>query len=118
MTNRQRNLGINIRVTASEKKKIERNAGKCKLSVSEYLRQLAMKNEPKELPSEEMMQSLMRLRKVIAAFEKNSVNAQDEKSREYFKNSADYIRQIMTETLQFMTHSEPRPGEVRIDGND
>ena len=54
---------------------------------------------------------------MIAAFEKNSVNAQDEKSREYFKNSADYIRQIMTETLQFMTHSEPRL-EVRIDGND
>lgn len=117
MTNRQRNLGINIRVTASEKKKIERNAGKCKLSVSEYLRQLAMKNEPKELPSEEIMQSLMRLRKIISAFEKTSLAAQDEKSREYFKSWADYIRQIMTETLQLMTHSEPKP-EVRTDGND
>ena len=64
-----------------------------------------------------MMQSLMRLRKVIAAFEKNSVNAQDEKSRDFYQGCADYIRQIMTETLQFMTHSEPRL-EVRIDGND
>ena len=117
MPNRQRNLGINIRVTPEEKKKIERTAKKCRLNVSEYLRQLAMNKEPKELPSEEMIQSLMRLRKIISAFEKNSEAAQDERSRDFYQGCADFIRQIMTETLQLMTHSEPKP-EVRIDGND
>jgi integrase len=66
MANRKRNFGINIRVTPEEKEKIERNARKCRLSVSEYLRQIAMKKQPKELPSEEMIQSLMRLRNVIS----------------------------------------------------
>ena len=47
MANRQRNLGINIRVTPEEKEKIERNAKKSRLSVSEYLRQIAMKVVPK-----------------------------------------------------------------------
>ena len=61
MANRQRNLGINIRVTAAEKKKIECNAKKCRLTVSEYLRQLAMKNEPKELPSEETYESIAKV---------------------------------------------------------
>ena len=117
MTNRQRDLGINIRVTAAEKKKIEHNAKKCRLTVSEYLRQLAMESEPKELPSEEMIQSLMRLRKIISAFEKNSAAANDERSRDYYRYYAENIRQIMTETLQLMTHSEIKP-EVKSDGND
>ena len=47
MPNRQRNLGINIRVTPKEKKKIERNAKKCRLTVSEYLRQLVVTNDLK-----------------------------------------------------------------------
>ena len=72
MTNRQRNLGINIRVTPEEKKKIERNARKCRLSVSEYLRQIAMKAEPKELPSEKILQSIMRLQAEISLFERYS----------------------------------------------
>ena len=107
MPNRQRNLGINIRVTPQEKKKIERNAKKCKLTVSEYVRQLAMNKEPKELPSEEMMQSLMRLNDVISAFEKNSEAATADESRRFYKRCAEYIRRIMTETLQLMTHSDP-----------
>jgi len=38
---RKRTFGINIRVTEQEKKRIEKYAKKCKLSISEYLRQLA-----------------------------------------------------------------------------
>lgn len=38
---RKRTFGINIRATELEKKRIEKYAKKCKLSVSEYLRQLA-----------------------------------------------------------------------------
>jgi len=117
MPNRQRNLGINIRVTPQEKKKIERNAKKCRLTVSEYLRQLAMNKEPKELPSEELMQSLKRLNSVISAFEKNSEATTADDSRRFYKSCADYIRRIMTETLQLMTHTGPVP-EEKSNGND
>jgi hypothetical protein len=117
MPNRQRNLGINIRVTPQEKKKIERNAKKCRLTVSEYLRQLAMTKEPKELPSAEMVESLIRLNDVITAFEKNSEAAKTDDSRRFYKSCAEYIRMIMTETLQLMTYSKPGP-EVNSNGND
>lgn len=43
---RNRTVGINIRVTEQEKNRIEKYAKKCKLSVSEYLRQLANNYEP------------------------------------------------------------------------
>lgn len=46
---RQRSYGINIRVTQQEKKRIERHAKKCGLTVSEYLRQLANGHEPQKL---------------------------------------------------------------------
>lgn len=117
MSNRQRNLGINIRVTSQEKKKIERNAKKCRLTVSEYLRQLAMTKEPKELPSAEMVESLIRLNDVITAFEKSAEAATADDSRRFYKSCADYIRKIMTETLQLMTHSGPVPEEKNY-GND
>ena len=117
MPNRQRNLGINIRVTTQEKKKIERNAKKCRLTVSEYLRQLAMNIEPKELPSEEMMKSLLRLNSVISAFEKAAENASTDNGRNYYRKNADHIRQIMVETLQMMTRSVSE-SEVKYDGND
>ena len=117
MPNRQRNLGINIRVTPYEKKKIERNAKKCRLTVSEYLRQLAMNKEPKELPSTEMVESLIRLNDVITAFEKNSEAATADDSRSFYKSCAEYIRKIMTETLQLMTHTDPVP-EEKSNGND
>jgi hypothetical protein len=117
MPNRQRYLGINIRVTPQEKKKIERNAKKCRLTVSEYLRQLAMTKEPKELPSAEMVESLIRLNDVITAFEKNAEAATADDSRRFYKSCAEYIRKIMTETLQLMTHSGPVPEEKNY-GND
>lgn len=51
MVNRKRTSVINIRVTPQEKQRIERYAAKCKLSVSEYLRQLANGYAPRELPA-------------------------------------------------------------------
>ena len=51
MVNRKRTSVINIRVTPKEKQRIERYAAKCKLSVSEYLRQLANGYAPRELPA-------------------------------------------------------------------
>ena len=52
MPNRQRNIGVNIRVTPEEKKRFTRLAGRCRLSLPEYLRQLANGYTPRELPTE------------------------------------------------------------------
>ena len=49
---RNRNVGINIRVTENEKKRIVLLAGKCGMSVSEYLRRLATGYSPREVPSD------------------------------------------------------------------
>jgi hypothetical protein len=92
------------------------NYGVCRLSVSEYLRQIAMKKQPKELPSEEMIQSLMRLRNVISHFEQRARSASDEEQIRFFMSCAEYIRMIMTDTLQLMSHSKPK-AEVK-NGND
>ena len=43
---RNRTVGINIRVTVTEKKKVTMLAKKCGLSLSEYLRQRALGYEP------------------------------------------------------------------------
>ena len=47
---RVRETHINVRTTHQEKAKIERNAKRCGLSLSEYLRKLANGYEPKPLP--------------------------------------------------------------------
>ena len=47
---RNRNSGINIRVTEAEKKRIVSYAKKCGMSVSEYLRQLGVGHSPREIP--------------------------------------------------------------------
>ncbi len=52
MSNRVRTQGVNIRLTDQEKKRLLRNARRCKLSVSEYIRQLVNDREPIELPSD------------------------------------------------------------------
>ncbi len=52
MVNRKRTSVINLRVTPQEKERIERFARKCRLTVSEYLRQLANGYAPRELPTE------------------------------------------------------------------
>lgn len=117
MTNRQRNLGINIRVTPAEKRKIERNAKKCKLTVSEYLRQIAMNVEPKELPSEEIIQSIMRLRNEVSLFKRYAQSSTNENNIRFYRNVADRLSRIQTETLQLLTHSTEN-NEVKIDGDD
>lgn len=117
MPNRQRNLGINIRVAPQEKKKIERNAKKCKLTVSEYLRQLAMNNDPKELPHDDIFRSIMRLQDLSTRFRNYSEASSSEKSQQFYRKIANEIMQIQTETLQLMTHSKTVP-EVDNHGND
>ena len=43
---RKRSVGINVRVTVTEKKRVTMLAKKCGLSLSEYLRQRALGYEP------------------------------------------------------------------------
>jgi hypothetical protein len=47
---RERTVQINIRATEKERTRYIRNAKKCGLTLSEYLRKLANKHEPKSLP--------------------------------------------------------------------
>ena len=47
---RNRTVGINVRVSVTEKKKVTMLARKCGLSLSEYLRQRILGYEPSEYP--------------------------------------------------------------------
>ena len=51
---RNRTVGINVRVTVTEKKKVTMLARKCGLSLSEYLRQRALGYEPGGQPPKEV----------------------------------------------------------------
>ena len=58
---RSRTVGINVRVTVTEKKKVTMLARKCGLSLSEYLRQRALGYEPGGHPPTEVFDVLDRL---------------------------------------------------------
>ena len=55
---RNRTVGINIRVTVTEKKKVTMLARTCGLSLSEYLRQRALGYEPGGHPPKEVFDVL------------------------------------------------------------
>ena len=55
---RKRSVGINIRVTVTEKKKVTMLARKCGLPLSEYLRQRALGYEPGGQPPKEVFDVL------------------------------------------------------------
>ena len=55
---RNRTVGINVRVTVTEKKKVTMLAKKCGLSLSGYLRQRALGYEPGEHPPTEVFDVL------------------------------------------------------------
>ena len=58
---RKRSVGINVRVSVTEKKKVTMLAKKCGLSLSEYLRQRALGYEPGGHPPKEVFDVLDRL---------------------------------------------------------
>ena len=55
---RKRSIGINVRVTVTEKKRVTMLARKCGLSLSEYLRQRALGYEPGGHPPKEVFDVL------------------------------------------------------------
>ena len=58
---RKRSIGINVRVSVTEKRKMTLMAKRCGLSLSEYLRQRALGYEPGEHPPKEVFDVLDRL---------------------------------------------------------
>ena len=58
---RKRNVGINVRVSVTEKRKMTLMAKRCGLSLSEYLRQRALGYEPGGHPPKEVFDVLDRL---------------------------------------------------------
>lgn len=68
---RKRDNVINVRVTDNEKIKIEYYASMCGLSVSEYLRQLAMGKVPRQLPSDEFFESSSKITALLEKYERD-----------------------------------------------
>lgn len=69
---RERTVHVNLRVTEREKNVIIRNARKCGLSVSEFLRKLALGFIPKAMPPLEYQQLNDTLMLMYAALKENS----------------------------------------------
>ena len=82
---RNRTVGINIRVTVTEKKKVTMLARKCSLSLSEYLRQRALGYEPGGQPPKEVFDVLDRLDEIAencSAREGAAINAHTDRLRD------------------------------------
>ena len=82
---RKRSVGINIRVTVTEKKKVTMLARKCGLSLSEYLRQRALGYEPGGHPPKEVFDILDKLDEIAencSAREGAAINAQTDRIRD------------------------------------
>ena len=58
---RKRSVGINVRVSVTEKRKMTLMAKRCGLSLSEYLRQRALGYEPGGHPTKEVFDVLDKL---------------------------------------------------------
>ena len=87
---RKRRVGINIRVTVTEKKKVTMLARKCGLSLSEYLRQRALGYEPGGHPPKEVFDVLDKLDEIAencSAREGAAINAQTDRMRDLFIGS-------------------------------
>ena len=82
---RKRSVGINVRVTVTEKKKVTMLAKKCGLSLSEYLRQRALGYEPGGHPPKEVFNVLDKLDEIAencSAREGAAINAQTDRMRD------------------------------------
>ena len=82
---RKRSVGINIRVTVTEKKKVTMLARKCGLSLSEYLRQRALGYEPGGQPPKEVFDVLDKLDEIAEQCSVQTgagINAQTDRMRD------------------------------------
>ena len=82
---RKRSVGINVRVSVTEKKKVTMLARKCGLSLSEYLRQRALGYEPGGHPPKEVFDVLDKIDEMAencSAREGAAINAQIDRLRD------------------------------------
>ena len=82
---RNRTVGINVRVTVTEKKKVTMLAKKCGLSLSEYLRQRALGYEPGGHPPKEVFNVLDKLDEIAEQCSVQTgagINAQTDRMRD------------------------------------
>lgn len=82
---RNRTVGINVRVTVTEKKKVTMLARKCGLSLSEYLRQRALGYEPGGHPPKEVFDVLDKLDDIAercSARDETDIIAQTDRMRD------------------------------------
>ena len=82
---RKRSVGINVRVSVTEKKKVTMLAKKCRLSLSEYLRQRALDYEPGGHPPKEVFDVLDKLDEIAencSTREGAAINAQTDRMRD------------------------------------
>ena len=82
---RNRTVGINVRVTVTEKKKVTMLAKKCCLSLSEYLRQRALGYEPGGHPPKEVFDVLDKLDDIAercSARDETDIIAQTDRMRD------------------------------------
>ena len=82
---RNRTVGINVRVTVTEKKKVTMLAKKCGLSLSEYLRQRALGYEPGGHPPKEVFDVLDKLDEIAercSARDETDIIAQTDRMRD------------------------------------
>ena len=94
---RNRTVGINIRVSEKEKNRIVRNAKKCKLSVSEYLRKLANRYEPRELPNRRMYELCWQVELLMDEYRKHG----DEKFKSYLAGILSDLQKVCNGTKEF-----------------
>ena len=82
---RKRSVGINVRVSVTEKKKVTMLARKCGLSLSEYLRQRARGYEPGGPPPMEVFDVLDKLDEIAEQCSVQTgagINAQTDRLRD------------------------------------
>ena len=82
---RNRTVGINIRVTVTEKKKVTMLARKYGLSLSEYLRQRALGYEPSGQPPKEVFDMLDKIDEIAESCSMRdgaAINAQTDRMRD------------------------------------
>ena len=82
---RKRSIGINVRVSVTEKRKMTLMAKRCGLSLSEYLRQRALDYEPSGQPPKEVFDVLDKIDEMAESCSVRDgvvINAQTDRMRD------------------------------------
>ena len=82
---RKRSVGINVRVSVTEKRKMTLMAKRCGLSLSEYLRQRALRYEPGGHPPKEVFDVLDKIDEMAESCsvqDGTAINAQTDRIRD------------------------------------